>query len=129
MNSLLALYDDIKLHTPFICTRNLNQDCLENMFGNIRMQGGNSTNPSPAHFQNCFKKIFCLNYFKHIEGANCIDDLNQLLVKFDFSHVHELEAQTSTQPAIFNDLLNIPISTNFFFKMKKTIIHCYPQIT
>lgn len=115
INSLLGMFNDIKINTKFICTRNLNQDSLENMFGTIRAQEGNATNPTPVQFQNAFRKIFCLNFFKHVENANCIDDLNTLLIKFDFSDVgkiHDLtldltESDIDKAPKIFNDMLNI----------------------
>lgn len=40
INSLLALFEDLKVNMKFICTRNLNQDALDNMFGSTRAQGG-----------------------------------------------------------------------------------------
>jgi len=55
-----------------IFTGHLNQDSLENLFGE---QHGNNTNPTSVQF----KKIFCLQYFKHPPGANCIEDLDQVL--------------------------------------------------
>ncbi|KAL1488675.1 hypothetical protein ABEB36_014475 [Hypothenemus hampei] len=60
------------------------------MFGSIRSKGGNASNPTPVQFQNIYKKIFFLNYFQHVEGANCIADLNALLMKYDFSDVNKI---------------------------------------
>lgn len=57
----------------------LNQDCLENLFGNFRQQYGNSTNPTTVQFIQFFKKVFCLQYFLHSPGTNCIVDLDQVL--------------------------------------------------
>jgi len=62
-----------------ICTGRLNQDSQENLFGTFRQQHGNNTNPTPVQFIQSFKKIFCLQYFKHSPGANCIEDLDQVL--------------------------------------------------
>lgn len=59
-----------------ICTRRLNQDCLENFFGTVRIQNGNCVNPSCIQFKRTFKKLFCINYFEYSEGANCMDDLD-----------------------------------------------------
>lgn len=47
----------------------------------------NNTNPTSVQFIQSFKKIFCLQYFKHSPGANCLED--QVL-----THVNE---QPSTQ--------------------------------
>ncbi|KAL4092242.1 hypothetical protein QTP88_026776 [Uroleucon formosanum] len=60
-------------------TRCLNQDCLENLFCYFRQQHGNNLNPTPIEFSRSFKKIFCANYFKHSLGANCIEDLDEIL--------------------------------------------------
>ena len=35
----------------FLCTRQLNQDPLENFFGFIKQQVGNSDNPTPVQFR------------------------------------------------------------------------------
>jgi len=60
-------------------TGRLNQDCLENLFGVFRQQNGNNTNPTPIKFIQSFEKIFCLQYFKHSPGANCLQDLDEVL--------------------------------------------------
>jgi len=62
-----------------ICIGRVNQDSLENLFSTFRQQHGNNTNPTPVQFIQSFKKIFCLQYFKHSPGANCIEDLYQVL--------------------------------------------------
>lgn len=80
INSLLQLWDDIS--TPaqyFLWTYYLNQDCLENLFGNFRNQNGNNLNPTPIQFYYAFKKIFFLNYLKHSDGSNCLEDLDLIL--------------------------------------------------
>lgn len=63
-----------------IFTRRINSDCLENFFGSMRQQHGNEKNPTSIQFRNGFKKLFCMQYMNHAEGANCIDDLDALLV-------------------------------------------------
>lgn len=62
-------------------TNRLNQDCLENLFGNFRQQNGNNQNPTLIQFIWSFKKVFFINYFKHSDEANCIDDLDLILTK------------------------------------------------
>ena len=74
-------------------TRKVNQDCLENFFGNTRRQGGNCINPSPKMFEKSFCKICCQN-FLHSEYMNCEDDLGVLLTQINSreTSVFELNA-------------------------------------
>jgi len=60
-------------------TSRLNTDRLENLFGMFRHQNGNNLNPTPVQFYCAFKKLFCLNYFKHSPNANCLTDLDTIL--------------------------------------------------
>jgi len=60
-----------------ISTDRLNQNYLENLFGNFRQQ--HSLNPTPIQLIKYFKKIFWLHYFKHIPGANCLKDFDQVI--------------------------------------------------
>lgn len=78
---VLQLWQDIKDTHTVLFTNRLNQDCLENLFGNFRQQIGNNQNPTPMQFLWSFKKIFFINYFKHSEGANSIDDIDVILTK------------------------------------------------
>lgn len=52
---------------------------MENLFGNFRNQNGNNVNPTPIQFLWTLKKIFSINYFKHSDGSNCLDDLDKTL--------------------------------------------------
>lgn len=80
ISSLLKLWDDMAKTPNFVlCTYRLNQDCLENLFGQFRNQSGNNVNPSPIQFLWAFKKIFFVNYFKHSEGSNCLEDMSEIL--------------------------------------------------
>lgn len=60
-------------------TRKLNQDCLENFFGNVRSRGGNCYNPTLFQFICTFKKLFSLNFIQHSKRGNCEDDFETLL--------------------------------------------------
>lgn len=79
INSLLQLWEDVQTPLYALCTYRLCQDCLENLFGSFRNQNGNNVNPTPIQFLWAFKKIFFLNYFKHSEGSNCLEDLDEIL--------------------------------------------------
>lgn len=106
INSLLQLWDDIQTPNYTLCTYRLNQDCLENLFGNFRNQNGNNVNPTPNQFYWAFKKVFFLNYFKHSDGANCLEDLDEI-----FTNIEETATPT------FNNL-------NVLFP-EKNPDHCY----
>ncbi|CAI6351626.1 unnamed protein product [Macrosiphum euphorbiae] len=86
-----------------LCTGRINQDCLENLFGTIRQQLGNNTNPTPIQFIWAFKKIFCVEYFRHSPDANCIEDLDNVLCQFN--EMNEMSAS-------INEIVN-PSKTNF----------------
>jgi len=73
-DTLSKEYEDIEL-----MTRRLNQDCLENLFGTMCIQNGNCISPTTIQLQRTFKKLFSLNYFEYNEGANCLEDLDQVL--------------------------------------------------
>ena len=57
----------------FLVTRQLNQDPLENLFGSICQQGGNSDNPTPIQFIRAYMKLFYVDLLP--VAGNCdIDD-------------------------------------------------------
>ncbi len=74
-----------------ICTNRLNQDKLENFFGTVRIQNGNCINPTCIQFKRTFKKLFCLDYFEHSEGANCIQDLDDVLLTLEKTPISEIK--------------------------------------
>ena len=65
----------------FLLTRRLNTDPLENFFGAIRQQGGNSDNPTPVQFTRAFRKLFFSSFLQSSTG-NCADDFDTLLAQF-----------------------------------------------
>jgi DNA transposase THAP9 len=74
-----------------IMTRRLNQDCLKNFFGTIRSQNGNCINSTTIQFQRTFKKLFCLNYFEYNEGANCLEDVEEVLTSLSKTSREDLQ--------------------------------------
>lgn len=60
-------------------TNRINQDCLENLFCTFRQRQGNNFNPTPIQFYYSFKNIFFMNYFKHSNNANCLQDFDDIL--------------------------------------------------
>jgi len=90
---LIRLYTNLSLnyHDLKLFTRRLNQDCLENLFGTIRIQNGNCINPTTIQFQRSFKKLFCLSYFEYNDGANCIEDLDSVLTNMNNTPAEQLK--------------------------------------
>jgi len=79
IKSTIELWKILKnLNFPYLRTRQLNQDCLENFFGSVR-QDGNSVNPTPIQFSRAFKKLFNSKYFKHSDTQNCAEDKDEML--------------------------------------------------
>ena len=66
-------------------TRNMNQDCLGNLFGVVRRLGGNSDNPTCVLFRQFFKQIIISDILnlRHSGGANCELDTAKILFDFD----------------------------------------------
>jgi hypothetical protein len=60
INALILIWNKLKSNHQFkfLFTRRLNTDPLENFFGTIRQQGGNSDNPTPVQFTRAFRKLF-----------------------------------------------------------------------
>ncbi|VEN51003.1 unnamed protein product, partial [Callosobruchus maculatus] len=84
LKSLLELWKILKeKNYKYLFTRSLNQDCLENFFGQVRNCSGNAKNPTPIQFCRAFKKLFSLKFFDQVEGANCTDDVNHLLLNIN----------------------------------------------
>ncbi|CAB4003298.1 Transposable element P transposase [Paramuricea clavata] len=52
---------------------------LENFFGAIRQQGGNSDSPTPLQFTRGFRKLF-YDIYLILQTGNCAEDFDQMLV-------------------------------------------------
>jgi len=85
ISALLKLWDDMTKTPNFVlCIYRFNQDCLENFFGQFRNQNGNNVNLTPIQFLWSFKKIFFINYFKHSDGSNCLNDMAEVLTTIGY---------------------------------------------
>lgn len=74
----------------YLRIRLINQDCLENYFGNIRQQGGSCVNPTPIQFERAHRILFCRN-FLHSSAMNCCDDFSQLLTTIKSNNIQPFE--------------------------------------
>jgi hypothetical protein len=80
INSVLSLWSQLKEEESldFLLTRRLNQDPLENFFGTVRQQGGNSDNPTPLQFTRAFQKLF-YDHYQILPSGNCSEDFDSML--------------------------------------------------
>ena len=80
INAILLIWGPLKTNHEFkfLLTRGLNTDPLENIFGSICQQGGNSDNPTPVQCTRAFRKLF-FSSFLNTSSANCAEDFNDLL--------------------------------------------------
>jgi len=105
ISSLLMLWDDITKTPNFVlCTYRFNQDIIENLFETFQNQNGNNVNPTPIQFLWAFKKIFFVNYFKHSEGSNCLEDMSEILTTI--GHI---------SPLLSNSCVLFPDKSSFNF--------------
>lgn len=81
ISSVLELWKQLQQKKyRFLLTRHLNQDCLENYFGQIRNACGNARNPTAIQFCRAFKKMFALKSFDPTEGGNTLEEASDILL-------------------------------------------------
>lgn len=85
-----------KLGFKFLLTRTLNQDPLENYFGQIRSFCGQNTKPTPFQFVSAFKTSLFTNVSIHSQNANCEKDGTDLL--FTLSSLIEHTVSPTQEP-------------------------------
>lgn len=85
-------------------TRRLNQDIIENLFGQIRAKGGNCLNPPPMAFVRTFKTLLFHNFF-NTGSENCEDDFDKILLDLNRSNNHEHQhiTVTTSDRGLFDD--------------------------
>lgn len=64
---------------PFLMTRRLNQDGLENLFGVLRMSCGQNDTPNPTQFRMALRKCVTSSLMMAPKTANCEPDSDALL--------------------------------------------------
>lgn len=106
INVTLLLAEDVinsDLGVSYILTSKLNQDALENAFGQLRTRGGCNRNPSQKEISYLFGRIMSM---KLINGpqltTNCeVDDDDSLV-----SAVEQLKEQIETEAILNEDVSN-----------------------
>lgn len=107
IRSIMQLWDKLKsCNFPFLQTRRINQDCLENFFGTIRQQGGNCFNPTPIQFMRAFKILFSTKILQYSETQNCIEDKDQMLNIIGTPYINECTEIISSPPLKILDIPN-----------------------
>jgi len=103
ISSLLMLWGDITKTPNFVlCTYRFNHDIIENLFGTFQNKNGN--NHTPIQFLWASKKIFFVNYFKHSEGSNCLEcleDISEIVYILYTCHNFIIIKNVSSNPIIF----------------------------
>ena len=79
INAVLKIWSLLKDVVKFMCTRRLNQDCLENFFGCIRQLNGQNDHPNPTQFRHAYRKCSMNNLLKSSDSGNCEPDADTLL--------------------------------------------------
>lgn len=93
ISSILNLWKMLKFKNyKFLLTRNLDQDCLENYFGQIRNACGNARNPTAIQFTRAFKKLLAIGYFHETEGSNCMEDSSDILLNITSESLKNIES-------------------------------------
>ena len=64
----------------YLLTGRINQDCLENLFSQVRCKGGHRFNPSAREFAFAYRSLTTSMLINPIPSANCIDDQDDLIV-------------------------------------------------
>ena len=79
LNGTILLWKSLQdVSVTSLCTKRLNQDPLENYFGEIRQQGGNCDAPIPIRFARSFRTVFYQTYLSPANG-NCAQDFDCIL--------------------------------------------------
>ena len=74
IRSLLMLWDDLKTNHDFQfpLTFRLNQDCVENLFSQVRCNTANIDRPTPSQFRVYMARVMVNRIFAHPKNSNYI---------------------------------------------------------
>ena len=85
INALSCLVSDL-IPNPeqgpikYLLTSRVNQDCIENLFSQIRGKGIHATNPDTQEFRYYLRQIMVDSMLLVNEGSNCKEDLDSFLL-------------------------------------------------
>jgi len=84
IRAIMLLWKNLKeMGLKFLCLRNLNQDPIENFFGQIRQHGITNTNPTCFQFKAALKTLIITNFSSPLsKNSNCEEDFCTTLGDF-----------------------------------------------
>lgn len=92
VNCIIGLYEEHYVERNYnLLTRHLNQDPLENLFGQIRSQVVNSQNPYMIDFLRILSRIITSKMNISLKNANCEYDFTSELTLIDLKMVKKEE--------------------------------------
>lgn len=107
--SIIELSEDLLGTIGFLLTSRLTQDCLENLFGDVR-----STNPvpTPLEFKNALKLITVGQYLKHNKTGSYEQDDNDYLADFLSEDIERDEDAAQVEEVFLCDLTSNVVLPN-----------------
>ncbi|XP_014673983.1 PREDICTED: uncharacterized protein LOC106814198 [Priapulus caudatus] len=80
-NVVISIHEDLVVKGPleFLLTGRLNQDCIENVFPQIRSKGGHRFNPSAREFRFAYRNLSSNFILASLPSANCVYDNDIML--------------------------------------------------
>ena len=89
LSSVIQLWGYLKEKAGFkyLFVSRCNQDCIENLFAQIRARGGDRDNPTSIHFQSALKSLMVDQMMKPAAGQTCLPDSENCLLNInDFAY-------------------------------------------
>ena len=97
------LWDDLKTNHDFqfLLTFRLNQDCVENLFSQVRCNTANIDRPTPSQFRVYMARVMVNRIFAHPKNSNCEDDGSLFMLSLNdiinAKEPNETEASTTQE--------------------------------
>jgi len=94
ISTVLDLFDDLVVNGSYkyLMTGRLTQDCVENLFSQIRSRG--DIHPKPVHLRHSIRLI-CLSQYMHVSSATSYEhDTDTYFLDFLKGHAKESDDQT-----------------------------------
>ena len=108
INAFLLIWQSLRQSLRFMCTRRLNQNCLENLFGAIRQRNGENDQPNPSQFRHAYRTVSMTTMLKPTDGGNCEPDADCMLAIVTSSAARPDRPIASTSAACDRGPITIP---------------------
>lgn len=130
ISSLKSLWQHLQsCQFEFLLTRHLNQDCLEQFFGEVRSSSGNNRRVTPWQFSSIFPNLWGLQYLKIVQTGNCehvqAEQLNAIRNQRLVKETNWLQAKLTEEPRnTFTVNLAEVVSVTNFLKENSFVYVC-----